>query len=102
MKVEMTLTIEMCYYGEAPPAYLNTTALLNKAYQTTGFIPNIGDLIFLEQEESGYQGEEAPTVTVVSRNVAFSGVLRDECHVTLEVFNQNLIPPMVRKLPKDF
>ena len=89
----MELKIEIHYYGGGEE-YPATTELVNKTHRATGFIPEVGDQIFLEEEDLGEteKEEDIIAVSVVQRWVQFSDKTgSDVCTVSLHVSFQSTL-----------
>ncbi len=87
--------IEIHYYGGGEE-YPVTTELINKTYQETGFIPVVGDQIFLEEADIGQAEKEqdADTVTVVKRWIGYTDPEK-QCIITLLISFENVIPALI-------
>ena len=87
--------IEIHYHGGGEE-YPVTTELINKTYQETGFIPVVGDQIFLETEDIGEveKEQDVDTVTVVKRWIAYTHPEK-QCIITLHISFQNVIPALI-------
>ncbi len=98
----MKVTIDIHYY-EGSAEYPKTTQLVNKAYAATGFIPSIGDRIFIHEEDVKSEEDKHEVVTVVSRGVLYGF---NESNILLKVSDTHLLVALIDdehpKLPSHF